>query len=572
MFAVTSTAVSDAEVHSDGVGDTLTIGDFIFTVLDDGTAKVTRYIGNDADVVIPSNLGGYEVTVIGKKAFYYLSVESITFPNTVITIEEESIYSCDNLKTIIISESIKYLDANFYDSGSFEKYIVDINNPYYYSEDGVLFNKDMTVLLDYPLAKKDSFYRVPKSVETIKDICSYNLDYLEITENVSKIETDTLAKSYLYDITVAEDNSYFSSEDGVLFNKDKTRLIRFPHKKEITSYTVPDSVYRIWDYAFNMSKLNHITLNDGLKYINQHAFEGACLYDLVIPDSVIEVGEYAFRNMDYCTEITLSENLTIIKPYTFNGCTELLKVDIPDKITSIGEWAFRACISLTEVNFSDELICIGAMEFDRCRSLTKANIPEKVTSIEEWAFRDCSGLTEMSLPDGMTSIGEGVFLGCSSLEKVNVPQGLTIIDWQVFQDCELITEVTIPSNVSIISGNAFAGCTSLEKVIIPSSVTKIYGDAFLNCEALTIYGFLNTAAHTYAVENNIPFVAMIMGDVNFDGVVNIIDATEIQKAVSGITSFSEESTQVADVNGDGVVNISDATMIQKYCVGLAEII
>ena len=507
MLSVALTAVGAVEADNTSVGAyTITSGDYKFTLLEDGTAKITECTSTETDVVIPSTLNGFEVSVIGHYALPW-KVVNLTISDTVTTIEEYAFYHCDNLETVTIPKSVTSMEYNF-DAAlyacNFKEYIVDSENPVYSSEDGVLFNKSKTILLDYPEYKEAESYTVPSTVTAIKDMIAVSLHNLTITENVSKIETEALAENqYLHDITVVDDNKYYSSEDGVLFNKDKTRLIKFPGNKDIQSYTVPDSVYRIWDYAFYWCDLNYLTLNDGLAYINAHAFEQTCIFKLVIPDSVVSLGEYAFYKLPFDTEIILSENITTIEPYTFYDCEEIPTVVIPEKVTSIGEFAFYGCESITEVD----------------------------------------------LPDGLETIGGSAFCECVSLTEVNIPDSVTSIDIGVF-----------------------CNCICLKKVTIPSSVTAIGDNAFLNCNFLTIYGYLNTAAHTYATDNSVEFVALnIKGDVNLDSVVNIIDATEIQKAVSGVTSFSNGVTEIADVNGDGVLNVSDATMIQKYCVGLEEI-
>ena len=138
-------------------------------------------------------------------------------------------------------------------------------------------------------------------------------------------------------------------------------------------------------------------------------------------------------------------------------------------------------------------------------------------------------------------------------------------------------EIVIPSElngykVTSISDFAFAYCESLISITIPDSVTIIGDYAFYGCYYLTIYGYENSRAQKYANKNNIKFVALekevTIGDVNGEGSVTVLDATTLQKYISGLVSFSDEQLALADTNGDGIVTVLDATAIQKYIAGL----
>lgn len=136
-----------------------------------------------------------------------------------------------------------------------------------------------------------------------------------------------------------------------------------------------------------------------------------------------------------------------------------------------------------------------------------------------------------------------------------------------------MTEVTIPDNVTSIGICAFADCTALEKIVIPRSVTDIDSSAFENDTNLTIYGYTNSYAETYAKEQNIPFVALdnsnTLGDLDGDGVISIDDAYQALLAYSSISAggtpnLTEAQKKFADVDKDGEITINDAFYILRY--------
>ena len=115
---------------------------------------------------------------------------------------------------------------------------------------------------------------------------------------------------------------------------------------------------------------------------------------------------------------------------------------------------------------------------------------------------------------------------------------------------------------------SFAGCTSLEKVVIPKTVKNISDKAFLNCDKLTIFGYTNSYAQTYAEENGINFVALdektLYGDVNLDGKIDINDVTLLQRYIAGASVLTDDAVKAADFNKDRIIDVIDATAIQTF--------
>ena len=182
----------------------------------------------------------------------------------------------------------------------------------------------------------------------------------------------------------------FIYEDDVLFNKDKSEIVSFRNQK-IESYIIPDSVTDIGDYAFSHSSLSNI----------------------VIPDSVTAIGEYAFEYCSSLSNIVIPNSVTAIGDFAFSDCSSLSNIVIPDSVTAIGDFAFSGCRSLSNIVIPDSVTAIGDFAFSDCSSLSNIVIPDSVTAIGKCAFSDCSSLSKIVIPDSVIAIGYGAFFGCS---------------------------------------------------------------------------------------------------------------------------------------------------------------
>jgi hypothetical protein len=230
---------------------------------------------------------------------------------------------------------------------------------------------------------------------------------IRIGEDVNDAEDAFDGCTELTDIRVAEANETYSSEDGVLFNKDKTTLIHCPNGKS-GSYTIPSSVTDIARLAFE---------------------DCGNLTSVTIPDSVVTLGERSFEDCIGLTSITIPGSIKVItgdirgaEGYVYGvfvGCTGLTSVVILDGVTTIGDTAFFGCTRLSSVTIPGSVTSIGRQTFAACAALTSITIPDSVTSIGNGAFQE-SGLTSIVIPDSLTYIGGNAFTDCASLTSVRV--------------------------------------------------------------------------------------------------------------------------------------------------------
>ncbi|MBR5619165.1 MAG: leucine-rich repeat domain-containing protein, partial [Clostridia bacterium] len=253
----------------------------------------------------------------------------------------------------------------------------------------------------------------------------------------------------------AQNVNYCSDADGVLYNKNKTKLIQYPIGNPRTSFTIPDSVTSIGDFAFYYcTSLTSITIPGSVTRIGGHAFYNCSgLTSITIPGSVTSIGDYAFSNCGGLTSATIGNGVTDIGSGAFSGCSGLTSITIGNGVTGIGAYAFSGCSSLTGITIPGSVTSIGDYVFSECRGLKRIDaaennpnycsaagilynktmseliaypggitggfvLPDSVTSIGVSAFSDCGGLTGITIPDGMTSICDYAFSSFSGMTSI----------------------------------------------------------------------------------------------------------------------------------------------------------
>ena len=181
--------------------------------------------------------------------------------------------------------------------------------------------------------------------------------------------------------------------------------------------------------------------------------------------SVTSVGEYAFRNCNELTSVTIPNSVSCIGNMSFSECRSLISLTIPNSVTTIGRGAFFGCSGITSVFVPNSITCLEYHTFDGCTSLTSVTIPNSVTTIGESVFQGCCSLYSVTIPSSVTAIGDYAFSGCSGLISVTIPNSVTSIGNYAFANCSSLISVTIPNSVTGFGNCVFRGCTGLTTVI-----------------------------------------------------------------------------------------------------------
>ena len=251
--------------------------DFSFKALSNTTCEIEKYIGSQTAIIIPNVDGsGRKVVSIGESAFYNnKTINSVAIPDTVLTIKAKAFMGCESIFEFSFPDSIvSFEDYAFYGCSS-------LRNVY-----------------------------IPESLTEIGWAVFFNCNFV-------------------FSFTVPENNPSFSALDGVLFNKDKTELIRYPAGHNRETYTIPNSVITIGDDAFRASS--------GLK-------------EIIIPEGVKKIGWCSFYNCSGLEIVHLPDSITTIKNYAFSYCY-LTEINLPRYITEIDDNSFEYNPDLNVVVF-----------------------------------------------------------------------------------------------------------------------------------------------------------------------------------------------------------------------------
>ena len=421
---------------------------------------------------------------IGDRAFYHTSITTINLPN-VKSIGNEAFASSGLEEANVLSSLESIGDRAFYHTS-----ITTINLP---------------------------------NVKSIGNeaFASSDLEEANFSSSFESLGEDVFADCFYFSqINIDENNPNYSSDQGVLYNKDKTELLIYPRNKQDTSFQVPQTVTKICERAFKYnSYLQSIVLSDqGLLSIENDAFYNcSALTSIKIPTTCSSIGDFAFYG---CRELTKvdSENISQISigQSAFENCYKLNDFKL-SYITSLGERAFYNCQSLMSINLSNNYLEFGQSVFTNApiiyntyqngqylgnesnpyrylvsvidKDVSTFTINEGCVSICDNAFENCQNLTSITLLSGIVRIGDSAFRGCYSLRSVtqdyNLVVGMQSIGGYAFYGCENLTTVEIPNlSAEKIEAYTFYNCMSLEGFSLPIGVTNIGSYAFYNCKNL----------------------------------------------------------------------------------------
>ncbi len=422
-----------------------------------------------------------------------------------------AIGTASTLKKLIIPASVEYIYMGSWPTFSFhpeslKEIEVDGSNPKYCSVDGVLYNKDKSELIYYPSGKEGATFKVPDGVKSIPYgytfYCAYRLTSIDFNQveklgdycmaschNISEITIPSSLTSIgraafasmkgLTKYIVQPGNpNYSSDKDGVLFNKDKTKLIAYPTGRVEKEYKIPSSVTEIGTQAFMDAKIEKMTIPAGITSLGVEAFR-AILLETVVFEEPSKITELRGRTFLWCprlTTATLPKSLKTLGT-AFAGCDKLKTVNVPDgsQLETIKKGAFVACRSLTNFNFqgSCKLKTIESSAFADLENLKSFDFPASVTTIGDNAFGNTPAMGTVNFADNSTiiSFGEGAFSN-SGIKRLNIPASVTSIEKEAFKNCNVLERVNVPAGCTNIHPEAFKYDSKLANIDVDAANPK----------------------------------------------------------------------------------------------------
>ncbi len=361
------------------------------------------------------------VTSIGSEAFYDCSgLTSITIPNSVINIGEGAFRDCSALTSVTIPNSVTsignyaFLGCSALTSVTIPNSVTSIGEDAFYRCSALtspVYNAHVFARLP---TSYSGAYTIPNGIVSISggafSDCS-GLTSVTIGNSVTSIGN--------YAFYGCSGLTFVTIPNSVTSIGNYT----FSGCSTLTSVTIPNSVTSIGYDAFDgCSGLTSVTIPNSVISIGNEAFGGCSgLTSVTIPNSVISIGNEAFRGCSSLTSVTINSNDIVGKAYSSSKNlksifgSQVTEYIIGNSVISIGDYAFRGCSGLTSVTIGNSVTSIGDYAFYGCSGLTSITIPDSVISIGDYAFYGCSGLTSVTIPNSVTSIGNYAFSGCSGL-------------------------------------------------------------------------------------------------------------------------------------------------------------
>ncbi len=527
-----------------------TINDGAFT----GSVKLT-------DVTLPNGL-----LVIGEDAFAYCTnLSKVEIPDSVTTVESFAFLDCYSMTGAKIGKGATTIGVDvFFNCYKLTSIDVDTANTNYSSENGVLFNKAKTTLIQYPVGKTADGYTIPATVTTITE--------------------------------------------GAFSGNSKLKTI-----------VIPDTVTSLGTFAFsNCTGLTSLTIGSGITVIDSSTFKGCCnLKDLTIGANVTTIGMEAFADCVNLTKITFPDKVKTLQTAAFSRCLKLTEVSIGSGMTSLGS-AFSECPNLSSFTVNGTNTTYTAVDgvlfnkekttlilYPAGKADEKYSIPDTVTTVNAGAFEICRNLKTIVIPSSVTTVNNQSF-NCVNLESFSVSSSnnnCCAIDGVLFSKSKTMLidypagktdeSYTVPETVTTISGRAFAHSTNLHsvelsesttsigemafdesgirKIYIPSNVISIGALAFARCfemEEILVSGSNNHYSSVDGVLYDNNMTAFIHCPAKYSGKVMIPQQTNYEVAQYGlagcgsITGFDiEEGSLFFDDDGALVYNNYGETIL-----------
>ena len=494
-------------------------------------ARLVRYQGEAAEVVIPDTLGGKPVKEIGEKAFAFAPhVTAITIPASVTKIDDPSFYTLPKLETITVSE----------------------NSVGFTVVDGVLYHKKMKTVYCYPQGKAGDSYTLPDTITTIGAKAFYHsqLKKVEMGDKVTKILADAFEGSGQLE------KVKLSAKLSQIYEK------AFAGCAKLTGLTLPESLTSIAAGAFSgCESLTEMTVPAGVGVLDAGAFDGCVTLKTVkvLGKGVQRVSAQTFRGCTALESVQYAAEILGVGDEAFQGCKALKEFQLGNNVAIIGRYAFAGCEKLEEIALPETLSVIGAHALDGTPYLaalegeypmagdgvvlayrgaqTELTVPENAKNIS--FLRE--DVTKVTAAEGLLTLNDGAFANCEALEEIRLPNSVTKIGTDAFRGCKKLKSFTVPVGTTTIGEGCFVDCGSLEKFEVASgnaTYTTDQGVLYDNSRKYLVWYPQGSAMTQYTL----PFGPTFIADNAFRGAKNLVtvDCSQAQDVLAiGEYAFAE---------------------------------
>ena len=547
---------------------------YTYTILTDDTVKITKYKGTDESIVIPSEIDGKKVTVIGSSAFYgFKSLKNIEIPDGITSIENYAFCQCWSITCLSVPESVTSIGTGaFRFCGDLKEiklpsnltvlsdslFGADANLEYITFGDA---EKTDTVIIPETVQKMGNYVfmncekikniKLPSNLKSIGKTCfqgCISLTGLFIPQSVESIGGGIFADcDALQSVEIEDENNKFIFKDGILYDVKNGILVS----------------------AVNSLISEKVIVDECTKTIDYYAFADCDnLYEIEIPQGVVNIGEKAFARLDHLKNIDIPDSVTNITTLAFYRCNGLVSVQVPGSVTAIKNGTFRECNNLKKVILNEGITGIEQYAFYDCELLEEISIPGTVTTVGNSAFYRCKNLKNIEIPEGVTKIDGSAFIFCSSLEQIKLPQSLVSIGSGAFDNCTSLISVELPDN-AIISSDTFKECKNLSDIVISDTNNNyIVKNGILYNKNMT--RILCYPAGIKDTEFSVPDTVKTIGDFAFYG-AKVLESINIPDSVTniGTDAFGECSGLKEAVIPDSVTTMGEAVFYK--CTSLEKV-
>lgn len=519
--------------------------------------------------------GGQQITEINDEAFSNCRrLKEVAFGNYICSIGRYAFYRCESLERMVIKGPIIAIKSHAFDGSSIS--FVLLSNTLERIEEAAFFNCEALPQIIIPEKIKYignyAFARCPKLTKILfkgtipscgeaafpsnaRVVCSRTPDSQREMEALGFVLRKTQDERELYHFNLAPESvrkvECFEKEE-LLYISNMNRVANrlYCSRNRIKWAILSNGVESIGKKAFAYChNLEEVTLPESLSRIEEGAFEECPLETVTIPEKVEKIERYTFQGTKKLKEVHFLGKIALdnqafsqssvrflyfhkgmnLKPYLMRSVTLLCppnEIDMVNyfkelgyEVTDDGNWtalrmksfrkiknrsssswckdkklvlstreipdfAYYGQKSLRSVTFQEGVERIGEGAFMGCANLKSVIFPKSLQTIDHSAFADCIALEEIKIPEHIKILWARSFLGCTSLEHVELPDGLKVIDQGVFQKCSKLKRINWPTQLVRINEGAFYLCKQLDFVKLPLSIEIIEGRAFMDCTNL----------------------------------------------------------------------------------------